>query len=70
LPWKIGEKISVEEYYAADILTVPANLAGICAVSVPCGKIDEIPVGMQILADKFQEWKLFKAGKEVEKLIK
>jgi aspartyl-tRNA(Asn)/glutamyl-tRNA(Gln) amidotransferase subunit A len=66
LPHKIGEKISIEEMYSYDALTAPANLAGICAMSVPAGKINNIPVGLQIMADKFQEDKLFNVGKEVE----
>ena len=68
LPHKIGEKISVEEMYGYDALTIPANLAGNCAINVPVGKINNIPVGMQIMADKFQEKKLFEVGREVEKL--
>jgi len=68
LPHKIGEKISVEEMYGYDALTIPANLAGNCAISVPVGKINNIPIGMQIMADKFQEKKLFEVGKAVEKL--
>jgi aspartyl-tRNA(Asn)/glutamyl-tRNA(Gln) amidotransferase subunit A len=69
LPHKIGSKISVEDMYSYDALTIPANLAGICAISVPCGKINNIPVGMQIMGYKFQENKLFKVGKEVEKIL-
>ena len=68
LPHKIGEKISVEEMYSYDVLTTPANLAGICAMSVPCGKINNVPVGIQIMGNKFQEGKLFKLGKEIERL--
>jgi len=67
LPWKIGEKISVEEGYATDVLTVPANLAGICAISVPAGRIDNLPVGIQIACDKFQEGKLFEIARMFEK---
>ena len=66
-PWKIGEKISVEESYAADILTIPANLAGICAISIPAGTIGGIPVGLQIMCDKFQEKKMLEIAKEVER---
>ena len=58
LPWKIGEKISVEEGYATDLLTIPSNLAGNCAISIPSGKIEGIPVGLQIICDKLQEQKL------------
>ena len=68
LPWKIGEKISVEEMYAADALTIPANLAGCCAISIPAGEMNGVPVGMQIMCDKFQEQKLFEIAREVERI--
>jgi len=58
LPWKIGEKISVEEAYSMDVLTIPSNLAGNCAVSVPAGEIDGVSIGLQITCDKFEEEKL------------
>lgn len=42
--------------YISDICTVPANMAGIPAVSVPCGKDSaKMPIGMQLIADKFEE---------------
>jgi len=41
--------------YLADILTVPANLAGIPAISVPCGKADGMPVGLQIMGRPFAD---------------
>jgi aspartyl-tRNA(Asn)/glutamyl-tRNA(Gln) amidotransferase subunit A len=42
LPWKIGEgkRMKPEEIYAYDALTIPANLSEICAISIPCGKIN------------------------------
>jgi aspartyl-tRNA(Asn)/glutamyl-tRNA(Gln) amidotransferase subunit A len=43
LPHNIGEKISVEDMYAYDALTIPANLAGICGGSVNAGYVDKIP---------------------------
>jgi len=58
LPWEIGERVSVEDSYFADLLTIPSNLAGNCAISIPAGEINGIPVGMQIICDKFQEQKL------------
>jgi len=67
LPHKIGEKISVEDMYAYDALTIPSNLAGNCALSLPIDKIDRIPVGMQIICDKFQEEKLFRIARAIEK---
>lgn len=67
LPHKIGEEISVEEMYGYDALTIPSNLAGNCAISVPSFEIDGIPVGIQIICDKYQEQKMFEIAREFEK---
>ncbi|MEK6761061.1 MAG: Asp-tRNA(Asn)/Glu-tRNA(Gln) amidotransferase subunit GatA [Nanoarchaeota archaeon] len=67
LPHKIGEKISVEDMYGYDALTIPANLAGNCAISVPVGEINKIPVGMQIMCDKFNELKMLQIANAFEK---
>lgn len=69
LPHKIGEEISVEEMYGYDALTSPANLAGNCAISIPVGEIQKIPVGMQIICDKFQEQKMLQIARSFEKLL-
>jgi len=66
LPHKIGTKISVEDMYNYDTLTVLANLAEIPAISLPAGKISNIPVGLQILARKFDEAKMFSIAKEFQ----
>jgi aspartyl-tRNA(Asn)/glutamyl-tRNA(Gln) amidotransferase subunit A len=50
LPHKFGEKISVEDMYNYDTLTVLANIAEIPAISIPCGEISGIPVGIQLMA--------------------
>ncbi|MBM3233260.1 MAG: Asp-tRNA(Asn)/Glu-tRNA(Gln) amidotransferase subunit GatA [Candidatus Liptonbacteria bacterium] len=66
LPWKVGEgdKMSIEEVYAADALTCPANLAGICSVAVPSGIVENIPVGLQVMCAKGNDLKALKiAGK-------
>jgi len=47
--FRLGEKTDPLSMYLSDILTVPANLAGIPAISVPCGKVDGLPVGLQIM---------------------
>ncbi len=75
LPHEIGSKISVEEMYSYDVLTVPSSLAGNCAISLPIGKLKtgegiECPVGMQIICDKFQEEKLFQIANVFEKIEK
>jgi len=67
LPHKIGEQISVEEMYSYDALTIPSALAGNCAISIPAGQIDFVPVGMQVICDKFQDEKMLKIAGEFER---
>jgi aspartyl-tRNA(Asn)/glutamyl-tRNA(Gln) amidotransferase subunit A len=55
LPHKLGEKLSLEDMYNYDTLTVLANIAEIPAISVPCGKIDNVPVGIQIMAARGED---------------
>lgn len=67
LPWKIGEKVNNPlAMYLSDVLTVPANLAGIPGLSVPIGFVDGLPVGMQILGPHFSEELLFQIGHAYE----
>lgn len=70
LPPKFSEieKLSPLENYQADILTVPANLAGIPHISVPCGFAKGLPVGLHLLADHLQEGKIISLGSQYEKL--
>lgn len=68
LPHKIGEKLDPKTMYAYDAFTIPANLAGICAGVVPAGKIDNVPVGLQVFAPAFKEKLLFNVLKEIESL--
>ena len=58
--FKFGEKTdNPVEMYLADIYTVLANLTGIPAISLPLAKDKNgLPIGVQLLADKFQESKL------------
>ena len=65
-PHKIGEKISVKEMYAYDVFTLPANLGGICGISIPCGKVDKKPVGIQIFAPQLQDDFLLEQAKKFE----
>jgi aspartyl-tRNA(Asn)/glutamyl-tRNA(Gln) amidotransferase subunit A len=46
--FKIGERVDDPlQMYLSDIFTLSQNLAGICAVSVPCGSVDGLPIGLQ-----------------------
>jgi aspartyl-tRNA(Asn)/glutamyl-tRNA(Gln) amidotransferase subunit A len=55
LPPKRGEKVTPLEDYLIDINTVAANVTGLPAVSAPCGFVDGLPVGMQVIAPRFGE---------------
>ncbi|MCC6523945.1 MAG: Asp-tRNA(Asn)/Glu-tRNA(Gln) amidotransferase subunit GatA [Polyangiaceae bacterium] len=50
--------------YLADVYTLPASLAGVCAVSVPCalGRTSGLPVGLQLVAPALEEARLFAAA--------
>lgn len=58
IAFKLGEKSDPLQMYLADILTVPANLAGVPAISVPCGTVDSMPVGLQLIGRHFEDEKV------------
>jgi aspartyl-tRNA(Asn)/glutamyl-tRNA(Gln) amidotransferase subunit A len=63
LPPKLGEKVTPLEDYLIDINTVAANLTGLPAISIPCGLVDGLPVGMQLIAPMFGEDVLLKVAR-------
>lgn len=66
--FKIGEKIEdTLSMYLADSFTVAVNLAGLPALSMPCGEIENLPVGLQIIGDNFTENDIFEMGSFLEK---
>ena len=68
--FKLGEKVDDPvSMYLADIYTVTASLAGICGLSVPCGKSSEgLPIGLQILGKHFDEAMVLRVAQSVETL--
>jgi len=53
--FRLGEKSDPLSMYLTDILTVPVNLAGIPAISVPCGTAEGMPVGLQIMGRPWED---------------
>ncbi|MGB9679110.1 MAG: Asp-tRNA(Asn)/Glu-tRNA(Gln) amidotransferase subunit GatA [Thermoanaerobacteraceae bacterium] len=66
--FSIGEKVDDPlAMYLADIYTVPVNIAGLPGISLPCGMVDGLPVGLQIVGKHFDEGKLLNAAYVFEK---
>ncbi len=63
LPFKIGELADPLTMYKADVNTVPINLAGLPALSVPIGFEKGLPVGLQVIGNYFSENTLLNFGK-------
>jgi len=70
LPFKLGEQTHDPlEMYLNDVFTVPASLAGIPAMTVPMSRSDGgLPVGVQLMADHFQEARLLQTGDSLMKM--
>ena len=68
----IGEKSNNPlEMYLADICTVSVNVAGLPAISIPCGVDSQgLPIGMQLIGNKFQEETILNAAYTIEKELK
>lgn len=68
--FRLDDKKTPVEMYLEDIFTIPANLAGIPGISIPAGKTDGLPVGIQLLGKAFGEEDILRAGDAFEKAIK
>ncbi|MGB7787186.1 Asp-tRNA(Asn)/Glu-tRNA(Gln) amidotransferase subunit GatA [Methanoregula sp.] len=69
IAFRLCEKSDPLSMYLADILTVPANLAGIPAISVPCGKADGMPVGLQIMGRHFEDERVIDVAYAYEQAV-
>jgi len=61
VPFKIGEKVDDPlQMYLSDVCTLPVNIAGLPAISIPAGFADNLPIGLQIIAKPFAEETILK----------
>jgi len=70
LPFKIGELADPLTMYKMDVNTVPINLAGIPALSIPIGFVKGLPVGMQIMGRFFEENTILSFALKIEEEVK
>jgi aspartyl-tRNA(Asn)/glutamyl-tRNA(Gln) amidotransferase subunit A len=70
LPFRLGEKIEDPlQMYLVDVYTAPLNMAGLPGMSVPCGRVGRLPVGVQIIGPAFDEATVLRVGYAVEKTV-
>jgi len=71
LPFKLGEKTKDPlEMYMCDLDTVPANLTGTPAISIPCGFHNDLPIGIQFMTKPFNEGILIQTSYTLEQSLK
>ena len=68
--FKLSDKKTPLELYLEDLFTIPANLAGIPGLAIPVKKINNLPIGIQLLGKPFKEEEILRAGDAFENRIK
>lgn len=67
--WNLGEKVDDPlTMYLSDIYTISVNLAGLPGLSVPCGFVNGLPVGLHIIGKQFDEATILKVGHAYEQV--
>jgi aspartyl-tRNA(Asn)/glutamyl-tRNA(Gln) amidotransferase subunit A len=66
--FRIGEISDPYQMYLQDVFTIPANLAGICGVSIPGGFSEGLPVGFQLLGNAFAEDMILRVADAFERV--
>ncbi len=67
--FKLGEKVDDPiQMYLNDIYTIGANLAGLPAISVPCGFVDDLPVGLHLVGAHFAEETLLRCSHQYQQV--
>lgn len=72
LPYKIGESLDdPNKSFVDDVLTIPVNMAGLPSMSLPIGfSSSKLPIGMQIIANRFDEASIYKLASYIEDKLK
>ena len=70
LPFEFGSTRHPVDMYKADLFTVPINLAGVCAMSLPIFNDGKLPIGIQVIGNKFKEEDMINFGLALERMVK
>jgi aspartyl-tRNA(Asn)/glutamyl-tRNA(Gln) amidotransferase subunit A len=66
--FKIGQKVDDPlSMYLNDIFTLPVNISGLPGISLPCGLSEGLPVGLQVIANSYQEATMFRVAAAYER---
>ncbi|MEG1597674.1 MAG: Asp-tRNA(Asn)/Glu-tRNA(Gln) amidotransferase subunit GatA [Bacilli bacterium] len=65
-PYKLGSVNDAVKSFLDDILTIPVNMAGLPGLSLPIGEDKKLPIGMQIIANKFNEARIYRLASFIE----
>jgi aspartyl-tRNA(Asn)/glutamyl-tRNA(Gln) amidotransferase subunit A len=69
--FKIGQKVNDPlSMYLNDIFTLPVNISGLPGISLPCGLSEGLPVGLQVIANSYQEATMFRVAAAYERATK
>ncbi len=70
VPFKIGEKTDDPlQMYLSDVCTLPINIGGVPAISIPAGFVHGLPTGLQLIGNYFEEQKLLKIAYAYEQKV-
>jgi aspartyl-tRNA(Asn)/glutamyl-tRNA(Gln) amidotransferase subunit A len=70
LPFAVGEKVKDPvAMYLADVFTIPVSLAGMPSIALPVGSSGNLPIGMQLIGNHFQEVRVLQAAHAVEQAL-
>jgi aspartyl-tRNA(Asn)/glutamyl-tRNA(Gln) amidotransferase subunit A len=68
--FRFGERTADPyQMYLADLYTIPANLAGSPAISVPCGRSEGLPVGLQVMAPILADDRMYRVAAALESVV-